>query len=183
MTSKVITSMEKTFLPEIDSSNKLDADGMQNYWKLIVILSWTTEFGRVDIFNELLILVQYEASSRVGHLEKVLHIFSSMKKKPKFITVDAPKKPSKGYGVFSANIYFKRTVSWCWGGAPIWNTGANRCAFVNHGLSRFVTCGKLRHLDITYRAHFFLNKAPVYWFNKRQDIVDSSAFTSEFISL
>ena len=82
MTSKVITSMEKTFLPEIDSSNKLDADGMQNYWKLIVILSWTTEFGRVDIFNELLILVQYEASSRVGHLEKVLHIFSSMKKKP-----------------------------------------------------------------------------------------------------
>jgi hypothetical protein len=47
------------------------------------MLQWATELGRVEILHEVLILSQYQASPREGHMEQIMHIFSFLKKKPK----------------------------------------------------------------------------------------------------
>jgi hypothetical protein len=60
-TTNVNTPMNNTFTPEMDVTNKLDADGMTFYQELIGVLRWATEIGRVDVLLEVALLSQYQA--------------------------------------------------------------------------------------------------------------------------
>ena len=54
------------------------------------MLRWAIELGRVDIYHEVSILSQFQASPREGHLEEALHIFAYLKKKPKLQLIFTP---------------------------------------------------------------------------------------------
>ena len=46
------TPMSSAFLPELDTSEELNAEDLNFYQELIGILRWTNEIGRVDIKRE-----------------------------------------------------------------------------------------------------------------------------------
>ena len=47
------------------------------------MLRWATKLGRTDILLETVLMSQYQASPRQGHMEQVLRIFAYLEKKPK----------------------------------------------------------------------------------------------------
>ena len=103
MTSKVVTTMEQLCLPDMDTSKKLDTTGVQYYQYLIGILCWATELGWVNLLHGVSILSQYQDSTRFGHLDEVIHIFSLLGTKQKLQMWIGPKEPSIYYVTFIAN--------------------------------------------------------------------------------
>ena len=54
---------------------------------------WGTEISRVDIFFEILLLLQYQAIPREDHMEQLLHIWGFLKKNPKLTLYFDPPRP------------------------------------------------------------------------------------------
>jgi hypothetical protein len=98
--TKITTPMASAFVPELDGTPELEPEDIQYFQELIGMLRWATEIGRVDILHEILILSQYQASPREGHLEQVLHIFAFLKKKPKLTIYLDHSLPEIDYGEF-----------------------------------------------------------------------------------
>ena len=46
------TPMTKSFVPELDGTEKLGPDGIQFYQETIGMLRWATELGRTDILHD-----------------------------------------------------------------------------------------------------------------------------------
>ena len=69
MYSRAQRPMASGYLPELDQSEELDADGVTLYQELIGVLRWAIEIGRVDVYLEVSMLSAYQASPRCGHLE------------------------------------------------------------------------------------------------------------------
>ena len=59
LSSRATTPMMQTYKPEGNDSQELDSDGVTMFQKLIGILRWEIEIGRVDIVTELSILSSY----------------------------------------------------------------------------------------------------------------------------
>ena len=176
--------MVGNYIPELDGTDELDADELTLYQELIGVLRWATKIGRVDILHEVAILSQYQASARKGHLEQVFNIFSYLKHNSKLSIHMDPQLPDIDYTVFDLDRegffeQYRDAKEQVPGdmprprGKPVVTT-----AYVDasHGANK-----------VTRRSHtgfvLFVNKAPVIWFSKRQQTVESSAFSSEFIAL
>ena len=179
--------MAQGYQPELDMSPELDENGITSFQELIGILRWAVEIGRVDILTELSMLSTYQACPRQGHMEQIHHIFSYLKNKPKLTLYFDPSEP---------NI------------DPIWfQSGDNQDTFkeqyreakeelppdhmVPEPLGRPVST--TAYVDashaankVTRRSHtgfiLFINKPPIIWYSKRQNTVEASTFSSEFIA-
>ncbi len=57
----------------------LDDDFTIWYQKLIGILQWAVELGRIDIHLTTALLAQYMVQPRIGHLDQVFHTFAYLK--------------------------------------------------------------------------------------------------------
>ena len=182
--SRATTPMQSHFTPELDGSPELNARETQMYQELIGILRWATELGQVDILLEISLLSQYQASPREGHLEQILHIFGYLKKKPKLTLYMDPDMPNIDYTVFNtkSDEFKEHYQDTCKElppdmprprGRPITTT-----AFVDasHAANKK-----------THKSHLgyivFLNRAPILWYSKRQQTVETSTFSSELIAL
>ena len=75
--TSAVQPMVTGFVSELDNLPELDADDRTIVQKLIGILRWAIELGRVDICHEVSILSQFQASARQGHLGQLYHIFAS----------------------------------------------------------------------------------------------------------
>jgi hypothetical protein len=91
MTAK--TPFPSNYRPELDVTDELSLDLCSRYSQLIGVLRWMVELGRIDIYHEVLVLSQYLASPRVGHLETVYHIFAYLHKHDKWSIVFDPADP------------------------------------------------------------------------------------------
>ena len=181
---KAATPMIGTYTPELDGTTKIDEDETQFFQELIGILRCATELGCVDILHEVSILSQYQASPRQGHLEQALHIVAYLKKKPKLSIYMDPDLPNVDYSVFTTKpgdfhemyrdakeqLPFDMPLP---RGKPVTTTA---WVDASHGANK-----------ITQRSHtgfiIFVNQAPIHWYSKRQNTVESSAFSSEFIAM
>lgn len=66
-----------SYKPELDMSPVItNADMLSRYRQIIGILRWAVELGRVDIYLEVSLLLQYLAAPRLGHLEATYHVFA-----------------------------------------------------------------------------------------------------------
>ena len=81
--TKCKTPLKRGYCPELDVSQELKSDGVQYYMKLIGVLRWAVEIGKVDILYETSIMSTHLALPRVGHLEQLFHVFGYLKEKPK----------------------------------------------------------------------------------------------------
>lgn len=184
--SKATTPMTHNYRPEMDDSEELDSDGITTFQELIGILRWGVEIGRVDILTEISMLSSYQASPRKGHLQQVYHIFAFLKRNPKLTIYFNPNEP---------NI------------DPSWFQGDSAESFkdqyrdAKEDLPPEYMCPKPRgrqvsvtaYVDsshaankVTRRSHtgfiIFIMQAPIIWFSKRQNTVEASTFSSEFIA-
>jgi hypothetical protein len=182
--TKAITPMTSAYIPELDGTPELDEKDTQYFQELIGMLRWATEIGRVDILHEVSILSQYQASPRQGHLEEAIHIFGYLKRKPKLTLYMNPELPNIQYSDFVTTAadfqeYYRGAEEEMPHNMPIpKGNGVKITVFVDasHGANK-----------VTRRSHtgfiIFVNRAPIMWYSKRQQTVESSAFSSEFIAL
>ena len=183
-TSNLDTPMNATYTPELDVTDELNDDDVTFFQELIGVLHWATEIGRVDILLEVSLLSQYQANPREGHLEQLLHIFAFLRKHPKITLYMSPESPRIEYGDFRTNkedfAEIDRDAEELMPHrmpAPRGQTVATT-AFVDasHGANK-----------VTRKSHtgfvLFLNRAPIVWYRKRQQTVETSAFSAEFIAL
>jgi hypothetical protein len=166
----------------MDGTPELDADQANYYQSLIGILRWATELGRIDIIVETGMLSRYCVSPREGHLKQALHIFAYLKRCSSCSMVFDDREPSVDESIF-------KQCNW-----SMQYPDAKETIPTNmpepRGKSVVTTC----YVDAdhagclaTRRSHtgiiMYVNSAPIVWFSKRQNTVESSTFGSEFIAL
>jgi hypothetical protein len=176
--------MSITYVPELDITEELNEKDVTFFQELIGVLRWATEIGRVDILLEVSLLSQYQANPQEGHLEQLLHIFAFLKHHPKLTLYLSPELPIIDYGVFQTK---KEDFSEIYRDAD--ESLPHRMP-VPRGRSVVTTA----YVDASHAANkktrrshtgyvIFLNRAPVVWYIKRQQTVETSTFSSEFIAL
>ena len=185
--SKAVTPMSSGYVPETDGSPELSPDLVTVFQESIGILRWAIEIGRVDINTKVSMLSSYQAAPREGHLDQIYHIFAYLKGRPKLTLYFDPSQPNLD---------------------PSWATGDEAETFreayrdaeeeipPEHMLpeprgrpvstTAFVDASHAAN-KVTRRSHtgfvIFCNRAPIIWYSKRQNTVESSTFSSEFIAM
>jgi hypothetical protein len=179
--TKVVTPLANNYRPELDISPILDAAHHTLYMQLVGILRWAVELGCIDIHLSVALLAQYLAQPRVGHLNQVYHIFAYIKAHLRSLIILDATLP------FVDETRFQ-TVDW-----RDFYPEAQEAIPLNAPLPRgkpvimscFVDADHAGN-HITRRSHtgivIFCNRAPIIWFSKRQNTVETSSFGSEFVA-
>ena len=181
---KAANPFPSNYKPELDVTEELEGDLASRYLQLIGILRWAIELGRIDIFHEVAIMSQYQASPRIGHLETLYHIFAYLKSHKQMgkiaydaKTVDVDEgcfHPNPDWTEFYGEVEEELPPKMP---KPLGNPVT---------INAFVDANHANNV-ITRRSHtgilIFVQNAPIIWYSKRQNTVESSTFGSEFIAL
>ena len=174
--------MPSDYRLEIDVSPLLSDELANRYQNLIGVLRWACELGRIDILLEVSLLSSYTSMPRRGHLEAVYSIFAYLKKHDRSTIVFDDRTP------FIDELRFI-PVDW-----TDFYPDAAEAIPPNMPepkgnpvkVSCFVDADHAGNV-LTRRSHtgilIFLNNAPISWYSKRQNTVESSTFASELIAL
>jgi hypothetical protein len=180
--SKCITPMSNGYHPSEDTTRELDADGLQYYQELIGVLRWAVEIARLDILLEVSLLSSHLALPRVGHLEQVYHIFGYLKQAPRrriYFDPLHPKISEARFTKFEWEDFYRDAEE----SIPLDMPEARGNAMSIHC---FVDANHAAD-KVTRRSQsgilIFCNRAPVMWYSKRQNSVETSTFGSEFAAL
>jgi hypothetical protein len=179
---KASTPMSSGYRPELDATPLLNDDQTNYFQSLIGVLRWAVELGRIDIIVETGMLSRYCVAPRVGHLEEVIHIFAYLKRQSSCAMVFDPTEPR-----INEHLFIQRD----------WAALYPEAAEVippnipeARGKSVVTTCyvdadhaGCLATRRSTTGVIIFVNQAPIIWFSKRQNTVESSTFGSEYVAL
>jgi hypothetical protein len=139
------------------------------------------ELGRIDIHLSVALLAQYLSQPRRGHLHQVFHVFAYLKAHARSRIVLDPTVPQVNENSFETadwtEFYADATEA-----IPPNAPEPRGKAIV---ISCFVDADHAGNL-ITRRSHtgilIFCNRAPIIWYSKRQNTVETSTFGSEFIA-
>ena len=182
---KVTTPMSYDYALEMDVSRELNPQELTFYQEIIGMLRWGIEIGRVDITMEVSLLSGYQASPRIGHLEQLLHVVALLKKKPKLTLYFDPEEPIIDELSFNGESrerfleHYRDAVEETPNNMPMPRGRPVRTtAFVDASHA-----GDKRTRRSITGYIIFLNKAPIIWFSKKQNTVESSTFSSEFIAM
>ena len=174
-----------SYRPELDVSEELNAEMTSRYRQLVGILRWAVELGRVDIYHEVALLSQYLAAPWVGHLETLYHVFAYLKSHQKFNIVFDPKDVRLDESAFAnTDIAAWRDFY----GDVVEELPPKMPDPLGNGvdITCFVDSDHAGNL-VTRRSHtgilIFLQNAPIIWFSKKQNMIESSSFGSEFVAL
>ena len=179
---KVKTPLQYKYRPEEDTSPELKADGLQRYQELIGILRWAVELGRVDILLETAMMSTFLAMPRQGHLEQLYHICAYLKANPKrrlWMDPTYPRISEKSFQSFDWHDFYRDARESIPGDMPQprGKSVSTHC-FVDadHASDRVTRRSQTGIL-------IFVNRAPIMWYSKRQNTVETSTFGSEFIAM
>jgi hypothetical protein len=176
------TPMQTSYRPELDVSPLLDPDQANYYASLIGILRWAIELGRIDIYIDVSLLSSHLAQPRVGHMQQVLHIFAYLKCHEQSTIVFDPNPIVWDECQFQKydwkEFYGDITEPIPPNAPPPRGNAVQINAFVDadhagNKLTRRSQTGIL----------IYLNRAPILWYSKAQNTVESSTFGSEFIAM
>jgi hypothetical protein len=180
--TRVMTPVSQGYRPELDQSNELDARRGQYYQSLIGVLRWICELGRLDILVAVSMLSRYLVSPREGHLQQVFHIFAYLKHHKRSRMVFDDSEP-----VFNESAF--RDCDW----SEFYPDAAEAIphnAPMERGKVVVTSCfvdSDHAGCRVTRRSHtgviLFVNKAPIQWYSKRQNTVETSTFGSEFCAM
>lgn len=180
--TRVETPLSSGYRPELDSTPELDARRLNYYQGLIGVLRWICELGRVDILYSVSIMSSYLASPRKGHLDQVFHIFAYLKKYNRSSMVFNDIVPDFDDAMFNDSDWAE---SYPDAREPI-PPNAPEARGKSITMTAFVDADHAG-CRVTRRSHtgffVFINKAPILFFSKRQNTVESSTFGSEFVAL
>jgi hypothetical protein len=179
-----------SYRPELDDNSMSDEELHTDYQNIIGILSWIVELGRTDINLEVSLLSQYLASPRRGHLSQACNIIRYLGKydnsnvilDPTIWHVNWIGKPG---GVHPRTL--AKSMSELYPDAmnePPPNMPETLGESVI--LTMFVDADRAGNRT-TRRSHtgiiIYINSAPIVWYSKRQNTVESSTFGSKIVAL
>jgi hypothetical protein len=179
---RVTTPVAQGYRPELDATHELDAKRGQYYQSLIGVLRWICELGRLDILVAVSMLSRYVVSPRDGHLQQLFHIFAYLKHHTRSKMVFDDSEPT----------YNEQSFKPCdWSEFyPDAEEGIPHDAPVARGNVVTTSCfvdADHAGCKATRRSHtgviLFVNKAPILWYSKRQNTVETSTFGSEFCAM
>jgi hypothetical protein len=179
--TKINGVMSPSYRPELDSTSLLGPEPHNYYQNLIGVLRWAVELGRIDIHAAVSMLSQYLAQPRQGHLDQVFRIFAYLKKhnRSKIVFDDDYIGWKDKFAVVDWSDFYP-------GAAEPIPPNAPEPRGPEVQINCFVDADHAGN-KVTCRSHtgvlIFLNKAPIQWYSKRQNTVESSTFGSEFIAL
>ena len=169
------------YRPELDWTPKLDDRRVMYFQGLIGIFRWICELGRLDILVAVSMLSRYLACPRRGHLDQALHIFAYLKKHRRSKLVLDEEEPDLKNEFVSADWteYYPDAKEVVPPNAPqLRGKPVTTMCFVD---ADHAGCRETR------RSHtgiiIMVNRAPIVWFSKRQNTVETSTFGSEFIAM
>ena len=80
--------------PELDDTPLLGPQMIARYQQLIGMLRWACELGQIDMLLEVALMIAFNTAPHQGHLNKLYHIFSYLKKAgTRFLLFD-PTRPT-----------------------------------------------------------------------------------------
>jgi hypothetical protein len=180
--TKATTPMTAGYGPELDQSPELDPRRANYFQGVIGVLRWACELGQIDILVAVLMLSRYLVNPREGHLQQVFHIYGYLKKHKRSTMVFDDSEPS-----FDPKCFRKCDWSKFYPNAEDLippNMPEPRGKEVS--MTCFVDADHAG-CRVTRRSHtgivIFVNQAPIVWFSKRQNTVETSIFGSEFVAL
>ena len=180
--TNVTTPMQTGYRPELDVSTELDLDQTRYYQELMGILRWITECGRIDILHELSLLSKHNCMPRKGHLEQVFRIFAYLKHNPKKKIVFDPRMLSLEPSRFKKVDWSEHYPDAKDEKPP--KMPEPRGAEVQ--INAFVDADHAGD-KVNRRSHtgiiIFVNRAPIVWYSKKQNSVETSTFSSELVAL
>jgi hypothetical protein len=177
------TPFPSNWKPELDVTEELDDKKVSRFRQLIGILRWAVELGRLDIYYEVSVLSQFQAMPREGHLEAAYHMFGYLKGKQKVSMVFDWRFPDVDESVFQSGFDWEQFYGKLEEEIP---SGMPTPHGYPVGIFCFVDSNHAGNV-VTRRSHtgiiIYVNKAPILWFSKRQNTVETSTFGSEFIAM
>ena len=174
-----------TYRPELDDTRELQGDMLSRYRQLVGILRWAVELGRLDIYIEVALLSQYLACPREGHLEGIYHIFAYLKRQPVAKIVLDPTTVSLDEDAFH-NVDIQSWREFYRDVREELPVKMPEPKGKSVKICRFVDSDHAGN-KVTWRSHtgilIFGQNAPIIWYSKKQNTVESSSFGSEFVAM
>ena len=171
------------YRPEMDISPELNADGITLFQGYIGVFRWMIELGRIDILTEVSCLSAYQAAPREGHLEACYHIFAYLKRAKHCSIVMHPGRPNLPQDRFVESADWKDFYGDIAEEVP---PDAPPPLGQPVKIVIFVDANHAGNV-VTRRSHtgyvIYVNNAPILWYSKRQNTVESSTFGSELIAM
>jgi hypothetical protein len=168
--------------PELDDTELLGEDGIQQYQSLIGALQWTISLGRFDVATAVMTLSGFRVAPRIGHLERLRRVCGYLcKMKHGFIRfrTDEP-----DYSMMDHTKYdWARTVY----GEVKEQIARNiprpkgKCVVMTSYVDANLFHDMLNGRSVTAVLHFF-NQTPIEWFSKKQATVETATYGSEFVA-
>jgi hypothetical protein len=180
--TKVTTKTMVDYRPELDQSKELGPDPATYFAGLIGVLWWFIKLRRIDIIVEVSLLSCFLACPCEGHLQQAFHVLGYLKKHARSQMVFNETVPT-------INQLHFRVIDWVdfypeAKEAIPWDAPEPR------GVSVVTSCfvdSDHAGCRLTRQSHtgvlIFVNNAPILWHSKRQNMVESSTFCSEFVAL
>ena len=179
----------KQYRPELDTTQECNDEQTNFYQNLLGVLRWIIELGRIDINFEVSVLSHYLVNPRLGHLQQALHIFKYLDiHKESFISFDPTplhlEEPSNR--LESPEARAKQMKEFYPDAQEVIPPNALEPLGRPIQINLFVDADHAGNV-VTRRSHtgiiIFLNMSPISWYSKRQNTVESSTYSSEFIAL
>jgi hypothetical protein len=179
--TKISTPLTTSYRPKLDASPLLNALQHNLYQQFIGILRWAVELGRIDIHLPVALMAQYLAQPQIGHLQQIFHIFAYIKAHPRSRILLDDMIPYVQHDRFIPadwSTFYPDAKE----AKPLNATEPRGNPII---MSCFVDADHAGN-RVTRRSHtgiiIFCNRAPILWFSKRQNTVETSSFGSEFIA-
>ena len=143
-------------------------------------MRWMVELGRIDIATEVSMLAAYSAAPRQGHLAAVLHVFAYLKKHPRSKLVLDPK-------YVDHDPHTEHDWKDFYGDAKeIIPDDMPDPLGMHMQMTCFVDSDHAGDM-VTRRSRtgvlIFCCSAPILWFTKKQQSIETSSFGSEFSAM
>ena len=182
LTKRATSPITADYRPELDQSSELSPKEASYFQSLIGVLRWAVELGRIDVTTEVSMLSSHLAMPRDGHLQQLFHIFAYLKAHHNSRLVFDPTYPDIDYEKFEKEDWKS------FYGKVKEELPENMPEAI--GKELIITC----YVDadhagekLTRRSRtgfiVFVNSAPVYWYSKRQNSIETSSFGSEFVAM
>ena len=169
--------------PELDTSEFLNEDGIEQYQSLIGSMQWAISLGRWDIQTAVMSMSSFRAQPRKGHLERCKRIIGYLTKFKHFKLRFRVTEPDMS--MFDNKLEFDWSSSVY--GNPIEDIPSDAPVplgkrvtlthYFDANLMHDVISGKA----VTGCVHF-ANKTPIMWYSKKQATSETSTYGAEFIT-
>ena len=180
--AKYSSPLEPGDHPELDTSEELDIDGIKQYQSLIGILQWLVSLGRLDIATAVMTMSSFRVAPRKGHLERVKRMFGYLvKMKHASVRFRTTLPDHSQYNAISYDwekTFYSNATELIPDDCPTpLGPPVQLTSYVDANLCHDMLSGK----SVTGVLHF-LNKTPIHYFSKKQPIVETATYGSEYMA-